>query len=135
MYDREPYLNSRLHPKAREVFGLLEYRLKHAYETGQTPTLFRPFEGFRTAARQDYLFTIEKTTKAKGWQSAHNYGLAVDFVPLRDATALTSWDWGDQHDWLFLKEAATATGLISTIRWDKPHVEHPLWQSIKRQLV
>lgn len=135
MISRQPYRNSELHPKAREVFALLAHRLEEGYRNGNTPTLFKPFEGFRTPERQDFLYTVEKSTKAKGWQSAHNYGLAVDFVPLSDAKNMSSWSWEGPHDWAFLNYWATQLGLSNTIVWDRPHVEHPIWSAIKRQVV
>ena len=135
MTSREPYQNSRLHPKVREVFALLAFRLQEAYDSGRTPTLFKPFEGYRTPERQDYLFTVTKSTKAKGWQSAHNYGLAVDFVALSDPKNMSSWSWEGHHDWDTLREIANSVGLICAIKWDKPHVEHPIWTGIKRQVV
>lgn len=128
---REPFENKSLHPKAREVFALLTHRLEQGYRAGATKTLFKPFEGYRSPERQDYLFTVEKTTRARGWQSAHNYGLAVDFVAYNDG----SWSWEGSEDWDFLREAATNCGLMCTISWDRPHVEHPIWSSIKRQVV
>ena len=134
MTSRQPYRNSELHPKAREIFATLAFRLEEAYKAGNTPTLFKPFEGFRSPERQDFLF-VAKSTKARGWQSAHNYGLAVDFVPLSDPKNLSSWSWDGPHDWDTLKYWANQLGLISTIAWDKPHVEHPIWASIKRQVV
>lgn len=114
---------------------MLTHRLEQGYKSGTTPTLFKPFEGFRTPERQDFLYTVEKSTKAKGWQSAHNYGLAVDFVALSDAKNMSSWSWDGHHDWDFLREAATNCGLLCTISWDRPHVEHPIWLAIKRQVV
>ena len=132
MTQREPFSYERLHPKTRDAFRLLETRLRERWEAGLTPTLFKPFEGFRSNDRQEYLFRVEKTTKARAWQSAHNYGLAVDFVPLRDpASAADTWDWSNHHDWQTLKEIATASGLLAPIDWDKPHICHPIWFAIK----
>lgn len=135
MTSREPYRNSALHPKAREIFALLADTLERRYKAGLTKTLFKPFEGYRDPARQDFLYTVQKATKAKGWQSPHNYGLAVDFVPLSDASNMGSWDWSQNHDWDLLRREAHALGLINTIAWDRPHVEHPIWLAIKGQVV
>ena len=42
-------------------------------------------EGFRTAKRQDTLYTqVPPVTHAKGLQSYHNYGLACDLVSVKD---------------------------------------------------
>lgn len=128
---RRPFNLNELHPKAREVFGLLTARLAEAHASGASRTLFRPFEGYRTPERQRFLLTIEKTSKADAWQSAHQYGLAVDYVPWMDGR----WDWHDGHDWDALDAVVHNCGLVRPIRWDRPHVEHPIWRSIKRQLI
>lgn len=135
MTRREPFSYERLHPKARESFALMARRLEARYKAGLTPTLFKPFEGFRTPERQEYLFRVDKTTKARAWQSAHNYGLAVDFVPLKDAANLGSWDWEPHHDWTLVKEIAVDCGLMAPITWDLPHVQHPIWNAIKGHVV
>lgn len=128
---REQFSYEALHPKARESFRLLSARLEQGYRAGSTNTLFRPFEGFRSNERQDYLYTVEKTTKARAWRSAHNYGLAVDYVAYKDGV----WSWEGPIDWLFLKQAAVGAGLLVPISWDKPHVEHPIWQQVKGSLL
>lgn len=136
MTNREPFSYERLHPKVRDSFKLLTTRLHERWETGGTPTLFKPFEGFRTNERQEHLFRVEKSTKARAWQSAHNYGLAVDYVALRDPSAVAdTWDWSNHHDWATLKEIATAVGLLAPIGWDKPHICHPIWFGVKGHLL
>ena len=81
MTAHETFNPDRLHPKARPTFMGLAAVLKDQYEAKQIKTLFLPFEGYRSPERQNYLFHVMKTTKARAFQSAHNYGLAVDFVP------------------------------------------------------
>ena len=73
-------------------------------------------------------------SKAKPWQSAHNYGLAVDFVGWNLSAG---WNWlpADHNDWKVIGDIANNLGLLRPIAWDKPHVEHPLWTSIKERLV
>jgi peptidoglycan L-alanyl-D-glutamate endopeptidase CwlK len=54
-------------------------------------------EGLRTFAEQDALFAKRpKVTNAKGGQSVHNYGFAVDIVLIIDGKT-ASWD--TQKDW------------------------------------
>lgn len=129
--ERRPFNINELHPKCRDVFGLLTARLAEGYEVGGIRTLFRPFEGYRTPQRQAHLLRVEKTTKADAWQSAHNYGLAVDYVGWVDG----KWSWHDDLDWDGLDTMVAQCGLLRPIRWDRPHVEHPIWRSISRQLV
>lgn len=119
-----------LHPKARPLFDVITMRLIEGHNGGHTKTLFRPFEGLRTNERQAFLMT-QGTTKAGPWRSAHNYGLAVDYVPWVDG----KWSWDDGHDWRFLHDVAVNFGGIRLIAWDKPHVEHPIWHAVRRHLI
>lgn len=130
MTKREPFNYMRLHPKARQPFEILSIRLEEAHRGGHCRTLFKPFEGYRSPERQLFLLNVEKTTKAGPWQSAHNYGLAVDYVPVVDG----KWTWDGDHDWDFLRDCATNRGLINNIRWDRPHVEHAIWHAVRSQL-
>ena len=70
-----------LHPEVRGAFSALSEDLALAYQTNRTEFLLEPFEGLRSPDRQAHLLT-EGTTKAGPWKSAHQYGLAVDFVKL-----------------------------------------------------
>lgn len=112
-----------LHPKAQEAFRALGDDLAKAHEAGATKTLFIPFETYRSPMRQEELFKQKPpVTKARPWYSAHNYGLAVDYVAFDDEP------WGDHHDWQFLEDRAKAHGLTRPIRWDLGHIEHPLFK-------
>lgn len=117
-----------LHPKARGAFEQLEDYLQEQHRKGVTKTLFKVFEAFRTPERQYELYRkVPRVTKAEPWESAHNYGLAVDFVPLVDGL----WNWHDKNDWDFLHRAAVEFGLRHPITWDRPHIEHPLWSRLQ----
>lgn len=122
-----------LNPKAVEAFEALRDALARGYETGETETLFKPFEGFRGPVRQLDLFA-KGTTKARPWKSAHNYGLAVDFVPfvpLSANRAIGEWSWRADHDYKFLAATAKHCGLLVPIDWDPCHVEHPIWLKLR----
>lgn len=134
-----------LNPKAQPAFTELANALVSAHKSRETQTLFHPFECFRDPARQSELIA-RGTSKARPWQSAHNYGLAVDFVarldqhgrdPLPGAvlTAGAKWSWLDSHDWTFLKKKAESLGLSVPIKWDRCHVEHPLWAKIRQHVI
>lgn len=114
-----------LHHKARAAFDGLSTALVGAYKTGRTETLFKPFETIRSPLRQDKLLAAG-ATKARGWQSAHQYGLATDFA----AFVGNQWNWDAGRDWPFLKRLANEFGLDVPIKWDLGHVEHPLWWKI-----
>lgn len=131
MNTRETFNWDRIHPKARPAFEGLAAVLKDQFETGQIKTLFLPFEGYRAPERQNYLFHVKKTTKARAFQSAHNYGLAVDYVPFVKG----DWSWDESHDWDALDFCARQRGLMRPIKWDRPHIEHPIWYAVKGSLI
>lgn len=57
------------------------------------------FEGWRSPLRQDWLFSSGRTregrilTKARRWESWHQYGLAGDIVLDNDPGPRTAWYW------------------------------------------
>lgn len=115
-----------IHPKAYTSFRGLADQLAKDFLSGKTDSLFRPFETYRHPARQQHLYG-GKTTKARAWQSAHQYGLAVDFVAFRD----NNWTWKPTEDWDYLKTAAERVGLTRPLDWDLGHIQHPLWERLK----
>lgn len=118
-----------LHPVAQDAFRELAVDLSNQFSSDNTKTNFRLFEGYRSPQRQAYLFTQEPpVTKAGAWQSAHNYGLACDFVPYMFIDGQWMWHWGENEDWKFLKARAAIFGLHVPITWDRGHVEHQAWK-------
>lgn len=112
-----------LHPLAREPFQKMLDELERAFEAGATNTDFIPFETYRSPERQIELYRQQPpVTKVREWGSAHQFGLAVDFVANDDDP------WDDDHDWAFLKKVAEKHGLTVPISWDLGHVEHPLYR-------
>ena len=92
----------KLHPSVRsEVTKIIEDCDKAL--TGKAK--IRIAQGLRTFAEQDALFAKRpKVTNAKGGQSVHNYGFAVDIVMIidgKEASWDTAKDWdGDKvSDW------------------------------------
>jgi hypothetical protein len=87
-------------------------------------------QGMRTFAQQDALFAQgrsaagDKVTKARGGQSFHNYGIAVDFC-MRNPVGGSYFP--DPHPvWNVIGEEAEKMGLTWGGRWktpDRPHVE------------
>lgn len=102
-----------LHPIWREEV--------HAFlaEVANMTDHFMLFEGYRSPQRQDELYNERpKVTHAYRWQSAHQYGLAIDVVPY-------PWSWSDQHDWEGMRQLAMRKyGFLCPLVWDKPHIEH-----------
>lgn len=121
-----------LHPIAQDAFSELALDLSEQFRRGLVAVHFRLFEGFRSPSRQRYLYDQEpRVTEAGAWQSAHNFGLACDYVPwvFRDTT--WSWSWDDSHPWDFLRSRAKIFGLSVPIAWDRGHVEHQAWRDHK----
>lgn len=89
------------------------------------------YEGVRTSARQNELYAIGRTvqrgkpkvTNAKAGQSMHQYGLAIDFVPLKPAKAEGMWeaDWSDKA-YAAYHSLAVQFGL-RRLSWETPHLE------------
>ena len=88
-------------------------------------------QGLRTFAEQDALFAQgrtkpgKKVTKAKGGQSNHNYGLAVDLCPFVG----TQPQWEDEAGFARIGAAGKTQGLKWGGDWpnfpDRPHLELP----------
>ncbi len=90
-------------------------------------TPLRPFETYRDPEMQDLAFR-SGTSKARAFESAHQFGLAVDFVPFVDG----HWNWRDGQWWEVLDREAAALGLLTPVSWDRPHVEHPAFAGVRR---
>lgn len=137
-----------LHPKVQGAFQHFSDELFRLYLTGEGPCWFKAFEGYRSPQRQLELYQTSRgdgsrVTNAKPFESAHQYGLAVDYVPfvVRDPrevketaqeTTQGSWKWDvDDSAWDWFDSQVKRAGLYRTIRWDRPHVTHLMWEQIK----
>jgi peptidoglycan L-alanyl-D-glutamate endopeptidase CwlK len=90
---------------------------------------FEVVQGLRTYAEQDALFAQCRTkpgnivTRARGGQSNHNFGLAVDICPVRNGKL----DWNWRTAFLTIDSEAEKVGLLWGGDWHKfldlPHVE------------
>ena len=129
-----------LHP---EFLSVIEMTLR-ILESMKTP--FKVYSGLRSFAEQDALYAKGRTapgnmvTKARGGQSMHNYGLAVDLAPLNLMTP-EDWDvhWPDITSvrgdvWRNLEQALEEAQILSdgdlTFEWggrwrfrDLPHCQ------------
>ena len=134
IYDPKGVLKD-LHPVNAEAFRETAAYLYNAFRAGQTKSLFHPFQAFRSPDQQaELLRRFPPVTAAGPWESAHNYGLAVDFVASHKPGVTPSglhWDWSPEHDWSFIKKAAGQFGLIVPIKWDLGHVESPIFVMLK----
>lgn len=102
-------------------------------------------EGFRSIEEQDALYNKGRTeegavvTHAKGGQSYHNYGLAIDFA-LLNKTGTTIWDMeydgngNGKSDWMEVVEIAKSLGFEWGGDWanfkDYPHLQMDFGLSI-----
>lgn len=88
-------------------------------------------QGLRTVAEQDALYAQGRTTpgkivtNAKGGQSWHNFGCAVDCAPEKPDGSI---DWNANHpQWKAMEAAGVAVGLVSGANWvrfvDAPHFQ------------
>jgi peptidoglycan L-alanyl-D-glutamate endopeptidase CwlK len=94
--------------------------------------------GLRTIQQQNQLYAQGRSTKgaivtnAKGGQSPHNFGTAVDLAPL---TPKGEINWNDRQGFMTIGKIAKEHGLV----WggdfksivDLPHVESPSWKTIQ----
>lgn len=130
-----------LAPKMIPLVRSLAKELAAGYETGRTQTLFKVFETFRAPDRQAALLS-ERTSKAGPWQSAHQFGLAVDFVPWTNSSMAddwaergiglpVGWNWHPANDYRFLAARAEEVGLTTPIKWDPCHVQHPSFGALR----
>ena len=119
-----------VHPVAQKAFAALQRACVEDFAAGKTRTFFRPFEAYRSAEDQEAA-RARGASKAKAWQSAHQVGLAVDFVPY---SASIGWNWDENADYAYLRAAARRFGLDVPITWDRVHVEHPAWAELKAAL-
>lgn len=88
----------------------------------------------RTDAEQAALYASGRTvtgpirTYAKPGQSAHQYGLAIDFC-IVDLGKLLDWS-GDDPSWDQAIKIAQASGLESLRPMESAHLQHPGWRTI-----
>ncbi|CDN44260.1 MULTISPECIES: M15 family metallopeptidase [unclassified Paenibacillus] len=102
-------------------------------------------DGFRSSAEQDVLYSKGRegggsiVTHARGGESYHNYGLAIDFA-LKDRTGDIIWDMeydGNKNgkaDWLEVVAIAKSLGFTWGGDWpqfpDNPHLQMDFGYSI-----
>ena len=136
-----------LHPKLREEAAEIYEEICEALK-GKAMCRFS--YTLRTFAEQDALFAQGRTkpgkivTKAKGGQSYHNYGLAIDIVLLVDKDGngtfeAASWDTKTDFDGDKLSDWMEIVAIFKRYGWtwggdwrfvDAPHFEKPMGYSI-----
>lgn len=94
--------------------------------------------GYRSHEEQDALYAQGRTkpgkivTNARAGQSAHQFGLAFDGVPMIGGKPM----WDETHEaWQTYGHVASAVGLEWAGTWvgkmrEFPHVQYPGWKSV-----
>lgn len=142
---------ARLHPKVRDEVRLLIEKA----EARLPGVAIRIVQGLRTFAEQDALYAQGRTkpgprvTNAKGGQSIHNYGTAIDFALLYDKDGngtyeslswdtLKDFDKDGESDWLEVVDIFEEAGWNWGGRWsslkDNPHLEKTFGYTWKQLL-
>jgi len=125
--ERIEILHPALREEAKQIYAEICERL-----TGRATCRFA--YTLRTFAEQDALYNQKpKVTKAKGGQSYHNYGLAVDIVLLLDGGKTASWDTVTDFDGDGLADWQEVVYVFGLFGWewggnwktfpDKPHFQ------------
>lgn len=128
-----------LHPKVAEKANILKEKAEEKDITIQIT------DGFRTHEEQDALYAQGRTesgnivTNARGGESYHNYGLAVDFAVEADVEVIwdVSYDGNDngKSDWEEVAEIAKDLGFTWGGDWedfkDYPHLQMDFDTSIR----
>ena len=125
--DRIELLHPALREEAKQIYAEICERL-----TGRATCRFA--YTLRTFAEQDALYNQKpKVTKAKGGQSFHNYGLAVDIVLLLNDGKVASWDTVTDFDGDGLADWQEVVYVFGLYGWewggnwktfpDKPHFQ------------
>lgn len=126
-----------LHPAVREEAGRIYADICAAMPAG---VVCRFTHTLRTNAEQDALYAIGRTrpgnvvTNAKGGQSYHNYGLAIDFVLLVNGQV----SWAVDKNWLAVIAIFESYGWESGHRWkfkDSPHVQKTFGKKVNQLAV
>lgn len=141
-----------LHPSVREEAMEIYKKITEAL-TGRASCRFT--QTLRTFKEQDDLFAkgrtklfsangerVGKVTNAKGGQSYHNYGLAIDFCLVIDGK-LASWDWQKDFDNDKTADWMEVVNIFKSYGWewggdwkfiDRPHFQKTFGLSTKELL-
>ena len=124
-----------LHPSIRKEITDLVNKANNQLTAHST---IRIVQGLRTFPEQDALYAQGRTTpgkkitNAKGGQSIHNYGLAIDFALLINDKEISwdinkDWDGDKVADWMEVVKVFKDVGYTFGGDWrtfkDYPHIE------------
>jgi hypothetical protein len=116
---------AKVHPALASTITSLDAKLR------QRGIQIEVVQGLRTHAEQDRLFAQgrsksgKRVTNARGGQSNHNYGTAVDVAPSKDGKI----DWDDDDAFEVIGQEGKSLGLEWGGDWrtfvDRPHLQIP----------
>ncbi|HYF26137.1 MAG TPA: M15 family metallopeptidase [Baekduia sp.] len=119
-----------LHPAFRMRALALEARLAaegiplHRYEAARTP--WRQAELYARGRTSGYGEFGKTVTRARAWESWHQYGLAADYVFRVDG----KWTWAEPEAGMWHRYQQLAHDLdLQTLSREKPHVQLPARRS------
>lgn len=127
---RDPYSEPRLallHPKVRDTFRDFIDKAESGLKLQ-----IRIVQGLRTFAEQDALYAQGRTTagsivtNAKGGESYHNYGLAIDVAPIDNGEPNWAYNWANI---VALMPEGIVSGTSFKMR-DKDHFEISFGHSV-----
>ncbi|SHF01926.1 DUF6443 domain-containing protein [Chryseobacterium takakiae] len=120
-----------LHPSIQNQMKSFLLMAKYRFDVD-----LRVTDGFRSVEEQDKLYAKGRTapgsivTKAKGGQSNHNFGLAVDVVPMENGKL--NWE---TKNWDLIGRIGESRGLEWGGRWkflDRPHFQNLQGKTLKQ---
>lgn len=128
---------SLLHPAVRDDFQAFVEEAEEGLGI-----ILRVAQGLRTVEEQDGLYAQGRTkpgnkvTNAKGGQSYHNYGLAIDVVPLINNGTALDWNFDYKKLLPYAKKYNLVWGGNFKTIVDKPHFEKTFgfnWSELLRR--
>lgn len=124
--ERLPFKLTDMHPHVRENYAGLIQALEQRNAISQYK--FYAFEGYRSPERQAWV-KEQGHSWVGPWKSAHQWGLAADFVPKLNG----KWTWdAPDLEWGSLRMLAIRNGLRVPYDKDKAHVEcTDMWTRLK----
>jgi len=120
-----------LHPSVQNQIKSFVLMAKNRFDID-----LRVTDGFRSVEEQDKLYAKGRTakgsivTKARGGYSNHNFGLAVDVVPMENGKL--NWE---TNQWSLIGRIGESRGLEWGGRWkflDRPHFQNLRGRNLKQ---
>lgn len=119
---------SLLHQKLRAAVPDIIVEVNASREARRGGFTLHLFEGARPPSRQEALYKRGRdpkaddfgrtVTRARAYQSAHQFGEGMDLVFKKDGV----WTWESDAPWSVMESEVRARGLV-TLSFERPHVQ------------